>query len=216
MEEAGVMAVEHGAIVPVLRLASASPRRRLIMKLAGIPCVVSPVDVPEDGGKPGDAPPAVALANAGRKALASAGAAGTEPPIWTLGADTIVVLGDRILGKPRDEDEARSMIRDLSGRKHTVVTAWALVRGGGIVEVGHSSTVVEFRDLHGSRIDDYVGSMEWTDKAGGYAIQGLGAALIRAIEGDPFNVMGLPIGDVVDALLGRGVIPRHPASRPGG
>ncbi len=181
------------------------------MRLAGIPCVVCPAGVTEDDGASGVEPAGVAKQNARRKTLAAALQAAGRPPAWTLGADTIVVLGTRILGKPGDAEDARSMIRDLAGRTHIVITAWALAgQAAGIVEEGHSSTRVAFRDLTRDRVEDYVRAMEWTDKAGGYAIQGLGAALIGSVDGDPFNVMGLPIGDVVDALLRWEVIPRHP------
>jgi septum formation protein len=193
---------------PLFRLASASPRRSLIFGLVGIPCVVSPVRV-EERTVAGD-PASTCLANASHKALASRNAAGGEPPAWTLGADTVVVLGPDIMGKPAGPDEARSMLERLSGRTHEVFTGWSLVGPSGVAAEAHAVTRVTFRRLDPERIDDLVRDREWTDKAGGYAIQGRGAYLIRRIDGDAFNVMGLPVGDVVQAFLDHGVIPRFP------
>jgi len=155
-------------------------------------------------------PAAMTVRNARLKALASARASGGKPPAWTLGADTVVVLESEILGKPAGDREARSMLERLSGRPHEVFTGWSLVHDTTPVEEGHSVTRVSFRALSPARIDDFVRAREWTDKAGGYAIQGRGAYLIRSIDGDPFNVMGLPITDVVEAFLRQGVIPRYP------
>jgi septum formation protein len=186
---------------PVFRLASASPRRRLIFRLVAIPCTVEPAEVEET---------ASASENARLKAHASAREAGDDPPVWTLGADTIVVLGSTIMGKPSGEAEARSSLERLSGRTHEVHTGWCLVGPGGKQVTGHAVTAVTFRKIPAKRIEDYVRAREWTDKAGGYAIQGLGAYFISRIEGDAFNVMGLPVGDVIHAFLDSGVIPRYP------
>ncbi len=196
------------AATPLLRLASSSPRRKLILKLVGIPFVVEPADVSESVGH--DDPAQLAVKNASLKALASAARFGSRLPAWTLGADTIVIVDATILGKPADEADARRMMERLSGRTHEVITGWALAKNGALVMSDHSVTTVTFRSLPAARIDDYVRDGEWIDKAGGYAIQGRGAHLITRIEGDAFNVMGLPVGDVVEALLSCGVIPRYP------
>jgi septum formation protein len=194
---------------PLLRLASASPRRATLLELVRIPFERAPADVEERSGA-GEDPARTALGNARLKALASARAARDRPPRWTLGADTLVVLDDRALGKPRDAREARAVLAALSGRTHRVVTGWTLVEAGAVAMEEHSVTRVTFRPLDEARLDDYVRDREWTDKAGGYAIQGRGAHLIERIEGDPFNVMGLPVGRVVEGLLVHRVIARYP------
>lgn len=189
---------------PLFRLASASPRRRLIFGLVGIPCTVSPAEGEEEASSPD--PARLCIDNARRKAAAAV----AQPLRFTLGADTIVVIDGGVLGKPADEAEARRMLETLSGRTHEVLTGWSLLDGEDVAAEGHAVTRVTFRTLEPPRIDDYVKAREWTDKAGGYAIQGLGAYLIESIDGDPFNVMGLPVGQVVQAFLDRGVIPRYP------
>ncbi|MBW2263740.1 MAG: septum formation protein Maf [Deltaproteobacteria bacterium] len=193
---------------PLFRLASASPRRRLIFRLVGIPCLVSPANVEEEASHAD--PARLCTGNARLKAAAAA----SEPPRFTLGADTIVVIDGRVLGKPADEREARQMLETLSGRTHEVFTGWSLLDGDRTASEGHAVTSVSFRPLEPARIDDYVRAREWTDKAGGYAIQGLGAYLIESISGDPFNVMGLPVSQVVQAFLDHDVIPRYPLQRP--
>jgi septum formation protein len=125
--------------------------------------------------------------NARRKALAVA-----EPGELVLGADTIVVLDGEILGKPRDERQAAEYLGRLSGRSHEVVGGVAVVRDGGVttaVEV----TEVDFAPLDHSTVEWYVRSREWEGRAGGYAIQGRGAALVTGIRGDYLNVVGLPL-----------------------
>lgn len=189
---------------PLFRLASASPRRRLIFRLVGLPCEVSPARVEEDASH--DDPATLCVTNARLKAAAAA-----APALrFTLGADTIVVIDGRVLGKPAGGSEARQMLETLSGRTHEVYTGWSLLDAGEVAAEGHAVTRVTFRVLEPARVDDYVEAREWTDKAGGYAIQGLGAYLIDSISGDPFNVMGLPVGQVVQAFLDHGVIPRYP------
>jgi septum formation protein len=189
---------------PLFRLASASPRRRLIFKLVGIPCEVCPARVDEDAAH--DDPAVLCTANARLKARAAA----SSPLRFTLGADTIVVIDGRVLGKPADGREARQMLETLSGRTHEVFTGWSLLDGAEVAAEDHAVTAVTFRVLEPARVDDYVEAREWTDKAGGYAIQGLGAYLIDSISGDPFNVMGLPVAQVLQAFLDRGVISRYP------
>jgi septum formation protein len=129
----------------------------------------------------------VAEENARRKALAVADAGSL-----VLGADTLVTLRGEIFGKPRSEAEARTFLGRLSGREHEVVGAIALVEAGD-VEVAVETTRVAFRTLDHQTLDWYVRSREWEGRAGGYAIQGRGAALITGIRGDYLNVVGLPL-----------------------
>jgi septum formation protein len=173
-----------------LVLASRSPQRRAILEMLGIDFVVRAVDVTED--TEGE-PPEVAIANARRKALAAA----VDPSELVLGVDTVVVLDERIWGKPSDEDTARETLRALSGATHEVVSGIALVRDGEALTAGET-TRVTFRELDERTIDWYVATGEWRERAGGYAIQGRGGALVRRIEGDFLNVVGLPVGALLD------------------
>lgn len=141
-------------------------------------------------------PRAVAEANARRKALA------VSADGLVLGADTVVALGGDILGKPRDAAQARDYLGRLGGARHEVVGGVALVRGGAVEASGVAVTRVEFRPLTAGAIDAYVDTGEWEGRAGGYAIQGRGAALVRAISGDYLNVVGLPVALLVDLVPG--------------
>lgn len=138
-----------------------------------------------------DDPVEVAELTALEKARAVAGVF-TEGLV--IGADTIVVIDDEILGKPRDEEEARLFLRKLSGRVHRVITGIAVVDAGrGREEVDHEVTEVKFKELSEEEIELYIASGEPFDKAGGYGIQGLGSLFVEWIKGDYFNVVGLPI-----------------------
>ncbi len=176
------MSDERGAI-PIV-LASASPRRRQLLELLGLKPDVVPTNTDETW-KNGEAPAVHAERLAREKAAAAAkgGAA-------VVGADTIVVIGGEILGKPRDPAEARAMLRRLAGREHEVFTAVA-VQFGGAAASGVERTVVRFRPLDDATIAAYVATGEPLDKAGAYGIQGYGAVLVERIEGDYFTVMGL-------------------------
>ena len=171
-----------------LLLASASPQRRAILTQVGIAfdTVVTGVTELTDGE-----PAAVAAVNARRKALAAAG------PL-VLGADTLVTVDGAILGKPRDAAQARDYLALLAGREHTVVGAIALAEGGAIVQEAVEETVVRFRELDPETLDAYVATGEWEGRAGGYAIQGRGAALVAGIRGDYLNVVGLPLARLLD------------------
>ena len=170
----------------MLILASASPRRRELLGLLGIEFEV----VPSEAEEITEGPPAeVVVENALRKARAVAAGAGES---LVLGVDTDVAVGGRLLGKAGDPDEARSHLRTLSGRDHEVLGGVALVRSGEeATEV--VSTTVTFRELTDDEVDAYVASGEWGDRAGAYAVQGLGAFLVERVEGDLSNVIGLPI-----------------------
>jgi septum formation protein len=185
------------ALQPLLILASASPQRRAILAQVGIPFQVRPANVRED--ETGD-PAAVAEANARRKAAAVAGD-------LVLGADTDVALDGDILGKPGDAAHARELVARLNGRTHEVVGGIALAEHGAIVAAAVEVTRVTFRRLDDATLDWYVATGEWKGRAGGYAIQGAGAALVAGIEGDYLNVVGLPLARLLDLrpdLLPRG------------
>jgi septum formation protein len=153
---------------------------------------VRPADVDED--EAGD-PAAVAEGNARRKALAI-------PGDLVLGADTVVAIDGAILGKPRDAAQARESVGRLNGRTHEVVGGIALARAGEIVATAVEITRVTFRHSEPAALDRYVATGEWQGRAGGYAIQGEGGALVERIEGDYLNVVGLPL-ERLKVLLGQ-------------
>jgi septum formation protein len=139
----------------------------------------------------------VAEHNALRKALAAASAAGADGPV--LGVDTVVATGAELWGKPADADAARATLRRLSGRTHVVVSGVAVVEGGEVRHAFSATTDVTFRTLGDELLEWYVATGEWRERAGGYAIQGRGAALVTAIAGDYLNVVGLPVAALLDA-----------------
>lgn len=187
-----------------LILASRSPQRRAILEQLGVRFEVRPADVEELR----DGPPAeVALENARRKATAAAAEElpSGAPGRLVLGADTVVALDDRLYGKPHDADAARWTLAALSGRRHRVIGGICLIERGR-ARSAMASTEVEFRELDQALIDWYLATEEWRDRAGGYAIQGRGAALVGAIKGDYLNVVGLPLSALLElepALLWR-------------
>jgi septum formation protein len=174
-----------------LVLASRSPQRRAILETLGVPFAIRPVDVVEEvEGHPVD----VAAENALRKALAGRARGGEI----VLGVDTLVALGPEIWGKPPNEAVARETLRRLSGRTHDVVSGVALVGEDGRVRAATALTRVTFRALEEATIDWYLRSGEWEERAGGYAIQGRGGALVERIDGDYLNVVGLPVATLLD------------------
>jgi septum formation protein len=175
-----------------LVLASGSPQRRRILEDLGLDFEVRPTDAPED--EEGE-PVAVAAANALRKARAAAAAGDGDELV--LACDTVVATGHRLWGKPADAAHARATLRHLSGRTHDVISAVALLRGDDL-RTADELTKVTFRALDDAAIERYVASGEWEGRAGGYAIQGRGGLLVRRLEGDYLNVVGLPVA----ALLG--------------
>jgi septum formation protein len=177
-----------------LILASRSPQRRAILEQVGIDFEVVEVDVEElTAGPAAD----VARANALRKAHAGAAA---RPGETVLGVDTIVALDGEIYGKPTSTEAAETMLKRLSGRTHEVVSGLALLTAGN-PQVVHEVTMVTFRDLPEELVRRYVKTGEWAGRAGGYAIQEQGATLVRAISGDYLNVVGLPLGALLDLDL---------------
>ena len=179
-------------ISPRLVLASSSPQRRAILERLGVSFTVRPTAVDElDRGDPGE----VALENALRKARAA-----QRPGVGevVLGCDTLVALDGTIYGKPRDEREARATLRALSGATHEVLSGLVLSLGGERERTVLARTAVTFRELDGGTLDWYLARGEWRGRAGGYAIQGAGAALVRGVEGDYENVVGLPLARLLD------------------
>jgi septum formation protein len=174
---------------PVLILASSSPRRRELLANAGIPFAAAAADVPEVY-TPGERPADFALRLAREKALA---VAALHPGKYVLGADTIVIVDNEILGKPRDAEDAGRMLRTLSGREHDVTTAVCVVTRTGEEISRLETTRVHFLPISDEEILAYVSNGEPLDKAGAYAIQGIASKWIDRIEGDYFTVMGLPV-----------------------
>jgi septum formation protein len=179
------------AELPRLILASASPRRRELLARLGLAFEVRPVDADETP-RPGEPPEALVL----RLALAKARAAARAGEL-ALGADTVVAIEHEVLGKPVDAEDARRMLRALSGRPHDVWTGVALVAAGPAgasrEQVHAERTAVTFRRLTEDEIAAYVESREPLDKAGAYAIQGGAAAFVERVDGDYDNVVGLPL-----------------------
>ena len=181
-------------------LASGSPRRRQLLELIGIEHEVSPSDIDETM-RPRETP----RRHAERLAREKASTVATrQPNRITIGADTIVVINRKVLGKPRDEEEARRMLSMLSGREHTVITAVAVARGRKI-RSAVEEVKVKFRRLRDEDIDAYIATGEPMDKAGAYGIQGFGATIVECVDGDYFAVMGLPLARLVMLLRDLGV-----------
>jgi len=178
-------------------LASRSPQRRAILEQLGIPFEAV---VPEYEEELTGADPVVEVERRAQgKARSVAGIADGRP---VLGVDTEVVLDGRVYGKPSDEAEAEAMLEQLSGQTHEVVSGLCLLTAAW-EELRHAVTLVSFRTLTPRELGLYVVSEEWRERAGGYAIQGLGAALVERIEGDYLNVVGLPAAVLVDLLAER-------------
>ena len=185
-----------------LVLASASPRRADLLRAAGFAFVVRPASV-DESARPDEG--AAALVQ--RLASAKAAAVGIDDPLdVVIGADTLVVLDGRILGKPRDDRDATAMLERLSGRGHEVLTGVA-VRQGGRAIVSVEETRVYFSPLRADEIAWYVASGEPHDKAGAYGIQGLASRFVDRIEGSHANVVGLPVAAVQRALKSLGIAP---------
>lgn len=183
---------------PRLVLASSSPRRAEILHRLGLEVEVDRPDVDESlEGR--ESPPAAAERLAREKA-----AAGARPGALSLGCDTLVVHGGDILGKPDTPERAIAMLGRLSGHEHLVYTGIALA-APGLVESTVESTRVWFRSLSSRELEEYVETGEPMDKAGAYGIQRFGAALVARIDGDYFNVMGLPVQRLLELFRRHGV-----------
>ena len=180
-----------------LVLASASPRRAEMLKLLGVDFDRLPGDIDEtflEGETPREH---VLRLSEGKAALAARG----RPDAWVLGADTIVFVAGEVLGKPGSPAEAAAMLEQLSGRKHEVLTGFAIIRQDLCIRVREvvRSTVL-FREISGDEMAWYTGTSEPYDKAGAYAVQGMGACFVREIRGSFSNVVGLPLCEVFEAL----------------
>ncbi|HYA31878.1 MAG TPA: Maf family protein [Thermodesulfovibrionales bacterium] len=183
-------------------LASASPRRKEILEKTGLIFRVDPGGDEEEVDLRA-APRRLSRVLSLQKAMS---VAGRHKGALIIAADTFIVVKGMILGKPHTAREARRMLRVLNGRKHTVITGFTILDTASDRKLSRSvQTKVYFRHLSPEEIDSYIESGEPLDKAGAYAIQGLGAALIRSIEGDYFNVVGLPLNALVEELKKFGI-----------
>jgi septum formation protein len=184
-------------------LASASPRRAELLALIGIPFRVAP-EVIDETPRPGEEPGRLASRLAREKVLAVPAPAG---PAIILGADTLVVVDGAILGKPRDDAEARRFVRLLAGRTHEVLTAFALrACPEETVAVESALSRVTFAPMSEAEIAWYAGTGEGRDKAGAYALQGIGALFVQSVEGSYTNVIGLPLDRLYPHLVRWGLI----------
>lgn len=188
-----------------LVLASASPRRREILATLGIAFDVDPSGASEDAR--GEGPEALARRLARDKALEVSRRSSER---FVLGADTIVVEGGRVLGKPVDDEDARRMIARLAGGWHEVITGVALARDGAVLEDLAVTTRVHMLPMDAARIDRYVASGEGRDKAGAYAVQGIASGFCDRIDGSYSNVVGLPAAETVALLERRGALREWP------
>ena len=183
-------------------LASASPRRLDLLAQIGVtPDAVDPADIDETPRK-SELPVAYAARMAAEK---GAIVAARHPGCAVLSGDTVVACGRRILPKAEDEATARACLMLLSGRRHRVLSAVTLVDGAGVARHRLSTSIVTFKRLHSDEIDAYLASGEWHGKAGGYAIQGRAAGLIRAMQGSPSGIIGLPLYETRALLIAGGI-----------
>lgn len=188
---------------PQLILASASPRRQELLRQAHVPFTAIPSNTPEDV-RAGESPEGYALRVAEEKAL---DVAQRYPGSWVLAADTVVTLQGEILGKPQSEAHGQWMLRLLSGQTHRVMTAFVLVDQDGRVYTRQVITSeVTFKPLSEAQIREYLATGEAFDKAGAYAVQGLGASLVERVGGSYTNVVGLPLAEVLAALRSAGLL----------
>ena len=188
---------------PLLILASESPRRRYLLEQAGLTFTVIPSDLDESAVRC-SAPSQLVktLAEAKAECISK-----KYPDSWIVGADTIVLMEGKVLGKPASRSEARTMIQQLSGRTHRVLTGYCIccqAKKRRISDV--TTTEVLFKKLTDDEIEWYIHTKEPFDKAGAYAIQGLGTFLVKSINGSYTNVVGLPVCEVIEILIKEGVI----------
>jgi septum formation protein len=182
-------------------LASASPRRLELLRQIGLtPTAVEPLDIDETP-RPGETPRLLAVRLALEKTRAGAA---RFPDAFVLGADTVVAVGRRVLGKPDDAADAARMLALISGRAHKVLTAVALAATGGRTAHRLSETRVRFKRLTAAEIDAYVAGGEWRGKAGGYGIQGRAGGFVLSLSGSYTGVVGLPLYETLALLTGLG------------
>jgi septum formation protein len=182
---------------PILILASASPRRQELLRSADISFEIIPSDVDEEWGE-GETPEDYVVRLARLKAVKVGEKHKTR---WVLAADTVVVIDGRILGKPRDRREAEGMLEMLSDREHRVITGYCLLQTcSGKSRQGSVVSRVRFKKLSPDEVRWYLDTGEPFDKAGAYAIQGKAAFMVKEVQGSYTNVVGLPLGEIVEAL----------------
>jgi len=195
--------MENSSNDPVLILASKSPRRRYLLTQAGLSFSVIPSSIDETS-VPISSPETYV------KALSEAKAENVSikyPEKWVIGADTIVLKDDTILGKPDSKAQARAMLKQLSGQTHQVLTGYAIFCKSKNRKYSETvETQVLFKSLTDKEIEWYINTKEPFDKAGAYAIQGLGTFLVKSINGSYTNVVGLPVCEVVEFLIKEGVL----------
>ena len=196
-----------GRPAPLLVLASRSPQRSAILAQLGVPFRVAP-SRHDEAVVDGD-PVKTVVDNALGKAREVAGreAGGLAPGQLVLGVDTVVVLDGRVLGKAAGENEAHAYVSALAGRRHLVDSGLCLIAADGGTWTGHARTVVTFRELTPAAVAAYVATGGWRERAGAYAIQGVGSALVAGVEGDYWNVVGLPVTRLLEGLEWFGVAP---------
>ncbi|MGQ0672186.1 MAG: Maf family nucleotide pyrophosphatase [Hyphomicrobium sp.] len=192
---------------PKLVLASASPRRLTLLAQVGIePDALRPASI-DESVRSGEMPRALVSRLARGKAEAARDQIANDRDIadaYVLAADTIVATGRKILGKPKHMEEAAECLQRLSGRAHRVLTAVSLITPQDKVRIKIVDTRVRFKHLSKTEIESYIASREWRDKAGGYAIQGLAGCFVQKLNGSYSNVVGLPLTEVVQMLIGEG------------
>ena len=185
-----------------LVLASASPRRSEILLSAGYEFKIitsAATEITEGAGA------IIAAENAKAKALAVYSQQPENAVV--LGADTVVCLNDKVLGKPKSREDAFNMLVSLSNSNHSVITGYAVASKNG-VKTGYCETFVKFRPLTGEEINDYVATGECDDKAGAYGIQERASLFVESINGDYFNIMGLPVAEIYPILKSAGIYPK--------
>jgi septum formation protein len=188
-----------------LVLASASPRRRDLLSRLKVPFATLPAAIPERP-RAGEAPREMAERLAREKAEAVVAQLGKTPRRVVLGSDTIVVLGDEVLGKPRDPEHAVALLRKLAGRTHLVMTGIAVVESDtGRARSRVVQSRVTLREADEAELRDYVATGESLDKAGAYALQGAGRRFVAGVEGSESNVIGLPLEETLEMLQDAGV-----------
>jgi len=189
-----------------LILASASPRRKRLLKQIGLPFRVMTSQVNENGIDA--APERLCRILAEHKACRLRSKAKKS---WVLGADTLVVVDENVLGKPADEEQAECMLRMLSAREHRVITGFCILNPSGAVSRSESViTTVRIKELSDEEIRAYIATREPYGKAGGYAIQGIGSFMVEAISGSYTNVVGLPLCALIKALVSAGALKNFP------
>ncbi|WP_027178129.1 Maf family protein [Maridesulfovibrio bastinii] len=184
-------------------LASGSPRRKELLENTGIVFTIHPSTEAEPEPQQGQLPEeyAKSLAQAKAESIFS-----QMPGNYVLGADTVVVEGQNILGKPTDKNDALRMVSSLLGKTHKVITGCAIITPDGEINKFHAITEVDFINCDTKIIEAYVATGESYDKAGAYAIQGKGAFLVKEVRGSYSNVVGLPLAKVIETLVSYGVI----------